>query len=98
MEIRNDRVRLKIMASQVVYHCRKDKYLLTYNEILKLSILVAMSQLFRDKEYDEIEDIMVKRAYADRKLAESCRGMVSHSFTEFKDSKATWQQDFEHNF
>lgn len=45
-EIRRDRVRLKIIASQVVYDCRKDKYLLDYSALLRIAALVGIAQLF----------------------------------------------------
>ncbi len=47
-ELRNDRVRLKIIASQVIYDCTKDKFLLDYQKILKLAILLGISQIFSD--------------------------------------------------
>jgi len=45
-EVRADRVRLQIVASQAIYDCKKDKYLLSYRAILRLSALVGLSQLF----------------------------------------------------
>jgi hypothetical protein len=47
-EIRGDRVRLQIVASQAIYDCKKDKYLLSYSSILKLSVLVGLSQLYKN--------------------------------------------------
>jgi hypothetical protein len=48
---------LKIISSQIIYDCKKDKFLINYNQILKLAILVGISQLFSDKEDDEPENI-----------------------------------------
>jgi hypothetical protein len=54
-EIRNDRIRLSIIASQIIYECKRGKYLLTYNSILKLSILVGITQYFKNKRFNEVE-------------------------------------------
>lgn len=48
-ELRCDRVRLQIIASQVVYDCKKDKYLLAYHHILRLAVLVGIAQLARTR-------------------------------------------------
>lgn len=47
-ELRSDRVRLKIIASQVIYDCKKDKYLLDYQIILRLATFIGILQLFAD--------------------------------------------------
>lgn len=47
-EVRCDRVRLKIIASQVIYDCRKDKYLLDYHLMLKLSVLIGIAQIYTE--------------------------------------------------
>ncbi len=46
-EIRTDRTRMIIIASQIIYDIKKDKYLLNYNITLKLCALVGLAQLFR---------------------------------------------------
>lgn len=47
-EVRGDRVRLKIIASQVIYDCKKDKYLLDYHLMLKLSVLIGIAQIYSE--------------------------------------------------
>lgn len=43
-EFRTDRVRLKIIASQVIYDCKQDKYPLDYQSILRLAVLIAITR------------------------------------------------------
>ncbi len=43
-EIKNDRLRLKLIASQLVYDVKKSKYRLNYNSFLTLSVLIAIIQ------------------------------------------------------
>lgn len=45
--MKNDRVRLKIIAAQVIYEIKKDKYILTYNSLLILSVLVGIAQTYK---------------------------------------------------
>lgn len=91
-ELRNDRVRLKIIASQVIYDCTKDKYLMDYQKILKLSILIGISQMFSDEEEKEAEE--VKRLLVEGNFALKTRSMISNSFTSFYDANTTWVQDY----
>lgn len=51
-ELKNDRMRLKIIASQVVYEARKDKYLLSYNHFMALAVLTGISQVYSGKDFD----------------------------------------------
>lgn len=41
-------MRLKIIASQVIYDCKKDKYLLDYQTILRLTVLIGIAQHFTE--------------------------------------------------
>lgn len=50
-EIRGDRVRLKIIASQIIYESKKDKFLLSYNKFMVLSVLVGISQVYAGEEF-----------------------------------------------
>lgn len=43
-EIKNDRLRLKLIASQILYDVKKCKYRLKYNQFLTLSVLVGIIQ------------------------------------------------------
>lgn len=53
--MRKDRVRLKIIASQIIYEAKKDKYLLSYNNFLVLSILVGLTLTYKSKNIQDIE-------------------------------------------
>ena len=90
-EIRADRVRLKIVASQVIYDCKKDRYLLDYKSILKLSVLVGIAQLYRlglPLKLNEYPSLAVIR---NENLAFTTRNMVVNSFTSFYDNGKTWE-------
>ena len=54
-EIRADRVRLKIIASQIIYDCKKDKYLLDYQLTLRLSALIGIAQLYSQEDEKDSE-------------------------------------------
>lgn len=43
-------MRLRIIASQVIYDCKKDKYPIDYRTILRLAILVGIAQKFNDDQ------------------------------------------------
>lgn len=43
-EIKSDRLRLKLIASQIVYEVKKSKYRLNYSKFLTLSVLIGIIQ------------------------------------------------------
>jgi len=57
-EIKTDRVRLKIVASQAIYDCKKDKYILSYHSILKLSALIGLAQLFSENSPYDLPEVL----------------------------------------
>ena len=71
-EIRADRVRLQIVASQIIYDCKKDKFLLTYTGILRLSALVGISQLFQDVTASQVPVLRLEEV-REKQLASKTR-------------------------
>jgi hypothetical protein len=43
-EMKSNRIRLKIIASQVIYEVKKSKYRLNYSKFLTLSVLIGIIQ------------------------------------------------------
>jgi hypothetical protein len=95
-ELRNDRIRLKIIASQVIYDCTKDKFLLDYQKILKLAILIGISQIFADEEEKDEEE--VHKLLIEGGVAIKTRNMVSNNYTSFYDATTTWIEDYNSTF
>jgi hypothetical protein len=84
---------LKIIASQVVYDCKKDKYLLDYHLMLRLSALIGIAQLYSDE--DEKRNEGVSHILREGSIAIRTREMVCSSFTSFYDGTTTWKQDYQ---
>lgn len=93
-EVRADRVRLQIVASQAIYDCKKDKYLLSYSSILRLSALVGLSQLFHKVAPSQLPESMGPKE-GRRGLALRTRRLVVNNFTSFEESPQSWEQDYE---
>ena len=94
-EIRTDRVRLKIIASQAIYDCKKDKYILTYHSILKLSALIGLAQLYRDASPSDLPHHLDAQALSTSRIAFKTRQMVANDFTSFYDGSKAWESDYE---
>jgi hypothetical protein len=95
-EIRGDRVRLKIIASQIIYDCKKDKYLLDYQLMLRLSALIGIAQLHSEQDHKSSEEVAA--IVREGGIAIRSRQLVCSSFTSFLVSPATWKQDYQAMF
>jgi hypothetical protein len=91
-EIKNDRVRLKLIASQIIYESKRDKYLLTYNKFMILSVLVGISQVWAS------DGAMTERETDIRELANKTRKLVANEYASFYDGNKKWVDDYEKLF
>jgi hypothetical protein len=90
-EVRGDRVRLQIVASQVIYDCKKDKFLLSYSLILRLSVLIGLSQLFHEVPSARLPAKLDLGKVRSWQLASKTRDLVVNDFASFYNSPQTWQ-------
>jgi hypothetical protein len=86
---------LQIVASQVIYDCKKDKYILSYNTMLKLATLIGISWMFCGVELEELPQHPDVKVVRERHLAVKTREMVANRYTCFFDDTETWQKDYE---
>ena len=93
-EIRADRVRLQLVASQAIYDCKKDRFLLSYGSLLRLSALVGLSQLFHQVSPSLLPPELSLKVVRERQLASRTREMVVNKFASFYDSPQSWQEDY----
>lgn len=58
-EIKSNRIRLKIIASQVIYEVKKSKYRLNYSKFLTLSVLIGIIQneaMINNSEFQLVDE------------------------------------------
>lgn len=79
-----------LVASQALYDCRKDKFLLSYTNILRLAALAGLSQLFKDIPQVALPTELDSQDIKTRGLALKTREMLVDSYALFYDSPQVW--------
>lgn len=83
------------MASQAIYDCKKDKYLLKYNSILRLSALVGLSQLFHQVAPSQLPATLDLTELRKKSIAVKTKHLVVNKFASFEESPEKWVEDYE---